>query len=103
MYIPIGNILIILERFIFIYDFPFRLVRFDGFLNRVPYSNQSKGFGGSCQLPLSELGLATNRLMGPATHENNDDIEEESYNKALVQRIILLVLKSVALTTREAR
>jgi hypothetical protein len=57
-----------------------RLVRFDNFLSRVPYK-QSLGFGG-------EAGSCP-------THQD--------YDRGLVQKIILVMLKCVALTTREAR
>lgn len=56
-----------------------RLVRFNSFLTRVPH-RASTGFGGSCG--------------------SGDSAE---YDKGLVQKIVLLVLKCVALTVREAR
>lgn len=56
-----------------------RLVRFDQFLSRVPHK-QSLGFGGQ------------------AGGRTDDD-----YDRGLVQKIILVLLKCVALTTREAR
>jgi len=56
-----------------------RLVRFNSFLSRVPHK-ASTGFGGSAG--------------------SGDSAE---YDKGLVQKIVLLVLKCVALTVREAR
>ena len=56
-----------------------RLVRFDNLLGRVPHK-QSLGFGG--------------RAGGLTDHD---------YDRGLVQKLILVLLKCVALTTREAR
>ncbi len=84
----------------------FRLVRFDGFLSRVPYSNESKGFGGSCQHPNDNESTKTGEESATNDLKNgSDDFDDadDDYDKALVQKIIVLVLKSVALTTREAR
>ena len=58
-----------------------RLVRFDNFLSRVPHQ-LSLGFGGQ----------AGSR---PDHHHE--------YDRGLVQKVILVLLKCVALTTREAR
>lgn len=61
-----------------------RLVRFNSFLSLVPHKS-SIGFGGSagsCEEPAGG---------------------GEEYDKGLVQKIVLIVLKCVALTTREAR
>jgi len=57
-----------------------RLVRFSSFLSRLPHSSSSSGFGG-----------------GGATSANS------SWDRGLVGRAVLIVLKCVALTTREAR
>ncbi len=85
----------------------FRLVRFDGFLSRVPYSNESKGFGGSCQHPNNDNESTKTGTESAANDlkDGADDFDDnaDDYDKALVQKIIVLVLKSVALTTREAR
>ena len=59
-----------------------RLVRFNKFLSQVPYK-QSLGFGGSAGLGAEVTG--------------------EDYDKGLVQKMVLIILKCVALTTREAR
>ena len=59
-----------------------RLVRFNKLLSQVPYK-QSLGFGGEAGL---EAGLTL-----------------EEYDKGLVQKMVLIILKCVALTTREAR
>ena len=56
-----------------------RLVRFSSFLSRLPHSSASSGFGG-----------------GGANNTN-------SWDRGLVGRAALIVLKCVALTTREAR
>ena len=56
-----------------------RLVRFSSFLSRLPHSSSSSGFGG-----------------GGASSAN-------SWDRGLVGRAVLIVLKCVALTTREAR
>merc|ERR1712179_444783 len=61
-----------------------RLVRFNSFLSLVPYKT-STGFGGSA---VSDL-------------DSTDG--DEVYDKGLVQKMVLIVLKCVALTTREAR
>ena len=80
------------------------MVRFDGFLSRVPYSNESKGFGGSCQHPNDkESSKPGDKSVTIDLKNGPDDDFEDDYNKAIVQKIIVLVLKSVALTTREAR
>jgi len=63
-----------------------RLVRFEGFLSRVPYKHSS-GFGG-----IAAIGGIS----------GEEDVEED-YDKGLVQKIVLVLLKAVALTTREAR
>merc|ERR1712168_593848 len=59
-----------------------RLVRFNSFLSSVPYQN-SLGFGGQASQGQAHC--------------------ETSYDKGLVQKVILIILKCVALTTREAR
>ena len=59
-----------------------RLVRFNKFLSQVPYK-QSLGFGG-------EAGL-------------DREVTGDGYDKGLVQKMVLIILKCVALTTREAR
>ena len=59
-----------------------RLVRFNKLLSQVPYK-QSLGFAGDAGL---EAGLTL-----------------EDYDKGLVQKMVLIILKCVALTTREAR
>eukprot|EP00088_Acartia_fossae_P003281 TRINITY_DN11379_c0_g1_i10.p1 TRINITY_DN11379_c0_g1~~TRINITY_DN11379_c0_g1_i10.p1 ORF type:complete len:754 (+),score=133.11 TRINITY_DN11379_c0_g1_i10:63-2324(+) len=93
-----------------------RLVRFDGFLSRIPY-NQSKGFGGSAAMtsPQSAMTSSQPAMTSPQSEDltarlqtgeeegGEEEEGEESYDKGLVQKIILIVLKSVALTTREAR
>jgi len=61
-----------------------RLVRFNSFLNLVPHKS-SLGFGGS------------------AGTSSKDFFPLNNYDKGLVQKIVLIVLKCVALTTREAR
>jgi len=61
-----------------------RLVRFNSFLSLVPYKT-STGFGGS------------------AVSDLNSTDGDEVYDKGLVQKMVLIVLKCVALTTREAR
>ena len=63
-----------------------RLVRFNNFLSLVPYKS-STGFGGS----------AAN------DHAHAEAGGAEEYDKGLVQKMVLIVLKCVALTTREAR
>ena len=55
-----------------------RLVRFSSFLSRVPHSSSSSGFGGGAT-------------------------SASSWDRGLVGRLVLIVLKCVALTTREAR
>ena len=67
-------------------------MRFDGFLNRVPNSF-SRGFVGGTDDTETENG---------AEEESSDQFKHD-YDKALLQKIILLILKAVALTTREAR
>ena len=65
------------------YTVPFtRLVRFNRFLSQVPYK-QSLGFGGNA---------------GP-----EPEVTGDGYDKGLVQKMVLIILKCVALTTREAR
>eukprot|EP00090_Calanus_glacialis_P009425 TRINITY_DN17793_c0_g1_i1.p1 TRINITY_DN17793_c0_g1~~TRINITY_DN17793_c0_g1_i1.p1 ORF type:complete len:655 (-),score=166.38 TRINITY_DN17793_c0_g1_i1:118-2082(-) len=59
-----------------------RLVRFNSFLSLVPHQS-SIGFGGSAG--------------------SSQGQEQEQYDKGLVQKVVLIVLKCVALTTREAR
>jgi len=59
-----------------------RLVRFNSFLSLVPHQS-SVGFGGSA---------GSSQTQG-----------QEQYDKGLVQKVVLIVLKCVALTTREAR
>ena len=59
-----------------------RLVRFNKFLSQVPYK-QSLGFGGNAGLEREVTG--------------------DEYDKGLVQKMVLIILKCVALTTREAR
>ena len=59
-----------------------RLVRFNKFLSQVPYKH-SLGFGG-------DAGL-------------NAGLTGDDYDKGLVQKMVLIILKCVALTTREAR
>lgn len=61
-----------------------RLVRFNSFLSLVPYK-KSTGFGGCAVVDLEPVGGV------------------ELYDKGLVQKMVLIVLKCVALTTREAR
>ena len=60
------------------------MVRFNSFLSLVPYKS-STGFGGSA---VSDLDPTDG---------------DEVYDKGLVQKMVLIVLKCVALTTREAR
>ena len=55
-----------------------RLVRFSSFLSRIPHSSSSSGFGGGAS-------------------------SANSWDRGLVGRAVLIVLKCVALTTREAR
>lgn len=59
-----------------------RLVRFNSFLSCVPYKS-SLAFGGQASVGHPQC--------------------ETSYDKGLVQKIVLIILKCVALTTREAR
>jgi len=63
-----------------------RLVRFNSFLSLVPHQS-SIGFGGSAGSAGTSLDPGTT----------------EQYDKGLVQKVVLIVLKCVALTTREAR
>jgi len=62
-----------------------RLVRFNKFLSQVPYK-QSLGFGGEA---------------GQGAELTGEDYKD--YDKGLVQKMVLIILKCVALTTREAR
>lgn len=57
-------------------------MRFNKFLSQVPYK-QSLGFGGNAGLEREVTG--------------------DEYDKGLVQKMVLIILKCVALTTREAR
>ena len=59
----------------------FRLVRFNKFLSEVPF-RESLGMGGSTSIGDTSTG---------------------DYDKGLVQKMVLIILKCVALTTREAR
>merc|ERR1719228_2943064 len=60
------------------------LVRFNSFLSLVPYkTNSSIGFGGQSSIA--------------------EPSQDSEYDKGLVQKMVLIVLKCVALTTREAR
>jgi len=65
-----------------------RLVRFNSFLSLVPHKS-SVGFGGSAG--------------GSQDPSNLSDGQPDQYDKGLVQKVVLIVLKCVALTTREAR
>ena len=57
-------------------------MRFNKFLSQVPYK-QSLGFGGKAG--------------------REPEMTGEGYDKGLVQKMVLIILKCVALTTREAR
>jgi len=72
-----------------------RLVRFDGFLNRVPHSYSRPFVGGG--------GGDDNIETDDHAEQESSDQHKHDHDKALLQKIILLILKSVALTTREAR
>merc|ERR1719322_1424114 len=58
-----------------------RIVRFNNYLAGVPYKGS--------------LGMGGNRA--------TDDVSTGDYDKGLVQKMVLIILKCVALTTREAR
>jgi len=58
-----------------------RIVRFNNYLAGVPYKGS--------------LGMGGNRAA--------DDVNTDHYDKGLVQKMVLILLKCVALTTREAR
>jgi len=58
-----------------------RIVRFNNYLAGVPYKGS--------------LGMGGNRA--------TDDVNSDQYDKGLVQKMVLILLKCVALTTREAR
>jgi hypothetical protein len=64
-------------------------VRFDNLLGRVPH-RQSLGFGGQA----GGVGFGGGEAGGVPDHD---------YDRGLVQKLILVLLKCVALTTREAR
>jgi hypothetical protein len=72
----------------YFFHFP-RLVRFDNLLGRVPH-RQSLGFGGQA----GGVGFGGGQAGGVPDHD---------YDRGLVQKLILVLLKCVALTTREAR
>eukprot|EP00092_Neocalanus_flemingeri_P003372 GFUD01003612.1.p1 GENE.GFUD01003612.1~~GFUD01003612.1.p1 ORF type:complete len:667 (+),score=155.84 GFUD01003612.1:269-2269(+) len=69
-----------------------RLVRFNSFLSLVPHKS-SVGFGGS----------AAGNCEDPSSLPNLTHGQQDQYDKGLVQKMVLIVLKCVALTTREAR
>lgn len=80
-----------------------RLVRFENFLSRVPFG-QSIGFGGTATSTAAVW--TTSGGEGRLTGSEGDQVVEageERYDKGLVQKMVLIILKSVALTTREAR
>jgi len=64
-------------------------VRFDNLLGRVPH-RQSLGFGGQA----GGVGFGGGQAGGDPDHD---------YDRGLVQKLILVHFKCVALTTREAR
>jgi len=68
-----------------------RLVRFNSFLSLVPHKS-SVGFGGSA-----------GGSQDPSSLSTTNTIMQDQYDKGLVQKMVLIVLKCVALTTREAR
>merc|ERR1719341_2511328 len=72
-----------------------RLVRFEGFLWLVPYQ-KSLGFGGLAES--KNGGVSEGRADEPEEEE-----DEDTYDKGMVQKIVLIILKAVALTTRESR
>ena len=64
-------------------------------MSRVPYQ-KSLGFGGVAGRE-DLVGVAGREEVGV------DEEELETYDKGLVQKIVLIILKAVALTTRESR
>ena len=77
--------------------FPARLVRFEGFLSRVPYKGGS-GFGGIAASDNQDTRIQDGKRRGEA-----GDTRDSGYDRGMVQKIVLLILKAVALTTRESR
>ena len=76
----------------------FRLVRFEGFLSRVPYKGYS-GFGGQAVKDDTWIQDRQERREEKEGEERRD----VGYDRGMVQKIVLIILKAVALTTRESR
>jgi len=78
----------------------FRLVRFEGFLSRVPYKGYS-GFGG--QAVKDDTWIQDRQESRAEKEGEGEERRDVGYDRGMVQKIVLIILKAVALTTRESR